>query len=222
MIFIEFIKILPSIIIIGLILLVYIRYSKQLNRIINKLSRANMIQFDLWGTKMDFVEMWDSEFIGKRPLNIPYNSYALTKRLEFVISQNVEINVLWIEDQQIKIKRQVDRLSSLGMNIKVVESSSEALTLIKKHKKNNKNEHHFQLIISDVCRDGNHEEGFDFIKLIVEKYEINIPTIFYTGAYDYSKGLPPYTFGIACMPHELLWLSLDILERNIREENNIS
>ncbi len=211
---IEVIKILPSITLLLFIIILYFKYSKPLDRLINKFSRANLKQIELFGTKLDFIFNLNLDNISKRPFNLPYNSYALAKRLEFIINQNVEINVLWIEDQKIKIIAQMNRLSNIGMNFEHVETSEKALKLLKK------NTNKYQLIISDISRNDNPNEGFDFLKQLVEKHNIIIPTIFYTGAYDYSKGLPPYALGIACMPYELLCMCLDILERNIKEETD--
>lgn len=213
---IEIIRILPSLIVIALVVFVFIKYSNQINKLINKLSDSNLSRVDLFSAKLDFVVSFEDKNtehgeIKHKSISLPYNSYSLLKRIDFVLSQQIKVNVLWIEDNGIKIINQKKRLTELGMNIKHVDSSEAALKILIKEKDT------FQLIISDTMRNEDENEGYNFIKQLVEVHHISIPTIFYTGAYDYSKGLPPYTFGIACMPYDLLWLCLDIMERNIVE-----
>ena len=214
-IIIEFFRVAPSVCILVLIIIAIFKYSKQIDKIINKVADSSVSRVDLFGAKLDFVVAFEDknkvEERSHKSISLPYNSYALLKRIDFVLNQNIKMNVLWIEDNEIKIINQKKRLTELGMSIKHVESSETALKELVNNKKP------YQLIISDTMRNEDENEGYDFINSLVEQHHINIPTIFYTGAYDYSKGLPPYAFGVACMPYDLLWLCLDIMERNIVE-----
>ena len=70
----------------------------------------------------------------------------------------------------------------------------------------------YELILSDIARNDINDEGLRFHKKLIDE-SIYIPLVFYTGFVDKEKGVPPYAFGIADLPNELIHLVLDVIER---------
>ena len=147
-IIIEFFRVAPSVCILVLIIIAIFKYSKQIDKIINKVADSSVSRVDLFGAKLDFVVAFEDknkvEERSHKSISLPYNSYALLKRIDFVLNQNIKMNVLWIEDNEIKIINQKKRLTELGMSIKHVESSEAALKELVNNKKP------YQLIISEM------------------------------------------------------------------------
>jgi len=126
------------------------------------------------------------------------NGFLILKR------KGGEFNAIWIDDNPSNNYYESKILKAIGVDIEIAKSSMDALSLLKKNQ--------YNLILSDVGRNDNKNEGYEFhLKLIKEK--IDIPLIFYTGFVDRSKGAPPYAFGIAYLPNELLHLFADVVQR---------
>jgi hypothetical protein len=70
----------------------------------------------------------------------------------------------------------------------------------------------YDLIISDMKRNGNPKAGIAFLQKLVAENK-RIPMIFYLIAHTESRGTPPYAFGITNNPSELVHLVMDIIER---------
>lgn len=221
---IEIIKIVPSLILTLFTIYIYFYYRKYINKFVKnlfeKLSKSQIKTFNLWGTSFEFIDQSIKDFISPDKQDTEksketlakdlyyFNSYSMLKRAEFIIHNQVHINALWIDDCELEII-QKRLLSQLGINIEYVESSEKALKKLKANK--------YDLILSDINRGNNNREGIDFLIKLVEIEKIVIPTIFYTSHYDPSEGNPPYAFGVADIPYNLLLLCLDILERNIKK-----
>lgn len=129
---------------------------------------------------------------------------ALYERLSFIKEKGGKFNAIWIDDSPRNNYYESKILKLIGFEIAIAESSEDAFFLLMKNK--------YDLILSDVERNGNKYEGYEFhLKLI--RQNIDIPLIFYTGFVDRSKGVPPYAFGIAYLPNELLHLVVDVIQR---------
>jgi hypothetical protein len=70
----------------------------------------------------------------------------------------------------------------------------------------------FDVVVSDMARDGIQDEGIRFLSK-VRQQGLKQPVIFAVGAYDPSRGTPPYAFGITNRVDELLNLLFDAIER---------
>ena len=70
----------------------------------------------------------------------------------------------------------------------------------------------YGIILSDISRGGKHDEGIRFHKELLEK-GIDLPMIFYVGFVEREKGTPPFSFGIADNPIDVIHLVLDVLQR---------
>ncbi len=141
---------------------------------------------------------------GKESLS-PQVKDALYDRMSNFKEKKININLLWIDENPDFIQYESDLIKSLGIHIDFATSSSQALESIHTNQ--------YQIILSDISRNNQSGEGFRFHKELIDK-GIDIPYIFYTAFVKREKGVPPYAFGIAALPNELLHLILDILARN--------
>ena len=99
-------------------------------------------------------------------------------------------------------------LNRLGVKTTIVTSTDDAKDFIK----HNPNE--TDLIISDVNRDEHYSEGLEFTKWLHNVSPgFNRKVIFYIMDLDYSRGVPPYAFGITNSSVELVHLVLDLAQR---------
>ncbi len=70
----------------------------------------------------------------------------------------------------------------------------------------------YDMVISDMERDGVQDEGVQFV-MKIRAMNLNRPTVFYARSFDESRGIPPYTFGMTNRPDLLLHYVMDVLER---------
>jgi CheY-like chemotaxis protein len=96
-------------------------------------------------------------------------------------------------------------LRELGVTVTVAETSDEAFDRLKAQK--------FDVVISDMARDGIQDEGTRFLIKMHEKLGLRLPTIITLANFDPSRGTPPYAFGITNTTEEMLNLVFDALER---------
>lgn len=130
--------------------------------------------------------------------------YALFERIAYVKDKEIRFKVIWIDDYPSNNLYESLILKSIGIEIDYAKSSEEALEMIKSKD--------YNLIISDISRNGKDDAGLVFYKGLVNR-NIKIPIIFYVGNVDRNKGVPPRAFGIADLPNELIHLVLDVIER---------
>ncbi|MCB0703855.1 MAG: response regulator [Saprospiraceae bacterium] len=147
----------------------------------------------------------DQSLLSRGNILLPDNlKDILFNRIAYIKGKNITFRLLWIDDQPDQNIFESNIIRSLGASISYANSSEQALLKIQKEP--------FQLIISDISRNGFAREGIQFLtKLNAE--QTAVPFIFYTGAIDRSKGVPPYAFGITNSPSELVHLVLDFIER---------
>ncbi len=129
---------------------------------------------------------------------------ALFERIAYVKEKKIKIQALWVDDFPSNILYERNLLELIGLEISFVKSSDEAARLLTEHK--------FELMLSDISRNGKYDEGQSFHQKLVEE-GIDLPTIFYTRKVDRSRGVPPFAFGIADLPNDLIHLVLDVIER---------
>lgn len=129
---------------------------------------------------------------------------ALFERIAYVKEKGIKIKTIWVDDIPSNILYESRVLGSVGLEIDFAKSSEEARQLLTKG--------NYEIILSDISRYGKHDEGLMFHKELIEK-GIDLPIIFYTGYVDRKRGVPPFAFGIADMPNDLIHLVLDVIER---------
>jgi DNA-binding NtrC family response regulator len=70
----------------------------------------------------------------------------------------------------------------------------------------------YELVISDMARDGVDDEGLRFLARMREQ-GVPVRTVFTVGQYRPERGVPAYAFGITNRVDELLNLVFDVVER---------
>lgn len=129
---------------------------------------------------------------------------VLRNRIESLVTSKV-IRAVWIDDNPANNFHERAALASIGVLVDTVTTSTEALKYIASER--------YNLLLSDVARNGKSDAGIQFLKQLVEKENVKLPTIFYVGSVDQRLGVPPYAFGITDSPSELLHLVLDFRQR---------
>jgi len=95
-------------------------------------------------------------------------------------------------------------LRSFGISVDIARATGSATSMMEQVR--------YDLIISDMRRDGVPDEGLNFLNKTIER-GIHRPTIFTVGQFDPSRGVPAYAFGITNRVDELFNLVFDALER---------
>ena len=201
-IFIEIIKILPQFIeLLILFTLVLLFYKPIKNELIPRIGR-----FKGFGVEVSFI----SEAIKEAGVRLGDNQPSINDRT--VVARRAKriapllqgSQVLWVDDIPSSIISELRILRSLGMFIDQVQTSKEALSMLSRIK--------YDVVISDIYREGNKDEGVRFLSKMRE-LGIYRWTIFYIRNFIEEKGVPPYAFGITNRPDHLLHLIFDVIER---------
>ena len=127
----------------------------------------------------------------------------LLQRLAYLKNKNLKIKGLWIDDGTPN-PAYLDLFQSVGIHFECVQTSDIAFEKI--------NTESFDVIISDIAREGKNMEGLDFHKKLI-KADWRIPTIFFIANLNPNYGTPPYAFGITRLLSELIHLVIDVVER---------
>jgi len=203
---IETIRIIPSLLWLGFLLFFIIRYGDQMFIIITKISKVKLPWFEVEFIREELKKASEKT----KPRNLPTRGeqISLLKRAEFVKANKVVLNALWIDDFPSNNISESRILEEIGLKITFVPSSEEALILIQTNR--------YDLILSDIDRNGDKLQGISFLKTLVEVHRFDIPTIFYTSENKQIEGVPIHAFAIASRPIELIHYCLDIMERNTK------
>lgn len=129
---------------------------------------------------------------------------ALFERIGYVKGKGIALKAIWVDDFPSNVFFESRILRSFGVTIDFATSSAEAEHMLAKDT--------YDMVLSDVTRDEKPEEGLIFHRKLLMQ-GIDLPIIFYTGYIDRAKGTPPFAFGIADMPNDLIHLVLDVIER---------
>ncbi|MGH6916715.1 MAG: hypothetical protein ACREJ0_03325 [Geminicoccaceae bacterium] len=125
--------------------------------------------------------------------------------------------LLWVDDIPANNRNERRMLRGLGMVSDAAVSTEEALARL------GRDESQFDLLISDMARDGDPQAGMKLVAGyagLVEKQgrtpDDRLPLIFYLGRYDPKDGTPAGAFGITNRPDQLLHLVIDALAQTNR------
>ncbi len=110
--------------------------------------------------------------------------------------------LLWVDDHPDNNRIEMSLLEEAGARVDLQTTSSAALAALGHTK--------YDLILSDINREGDAAEGIKFSESIA-KLQKNPLLIFYTG--EIKKPVPAFAFGITNRPDELVHLVLDALAR---------
>lgn len=114
-----------------------------------------------------------------------------------------EARILWVDDHPENNQNERQMFRQLKVEVDNAASTEQALGMLRNG--------NYDLVFSDMSRDGDTTAGLMFVEQLREKH--TIPVIFYVGVIDLDKGIPARAFGITNRPDELLHLALDVLER---------
>jgi CheY-like chemotaxis protein len=112
--------------------------------------------------------------------------------------------ILWVDDHPENNTYERQAMQALGAFVDIAKSSIEARSMMSQSR--------YDLLISDMDRDGVPDEGLRFLRQMHERNS-SPHTIFYIGHVDEDRGVPAHAFGITDRPDELLHLVMDALER---------
>lgn len=110
--------------------------------------------------------------------------------------------LLWVDDVPAGIVKESRLLEDAGAVITRALNSGEAIDKL--------NRENFDLVISDIKRDGDNRAGITFANTLAQRPNAP-PLIFYVGTMVPPP--PPHAFGITDRPDQLLHLVLDVLAR---------
>jgi CheY-like chemotaxis protein len=116
--------------------------------------------------------------------------------------------VIVVNDVPSEMKGVIDLLKDLGIVVKVVTTTQEALITIDRGS--------YDVIVSDMLRGTTADEGLRFLKMLRQNGNVT-PTIFTVGRYEPERGTPPYAFGITNRIDELLNLLFTFLKEFVTD-----
>lgn len=199
-IIIELIKIIPSIlwvIFLAIIVLVFLKPIK--NVLIPQLS-----EIKAFGIEAKFIKEELAKAARKNPEVKETALNQVTRRAQRIASIIQGSRLLLVNDipeEMINIQR---ILQSLGVIVDVARTTTSALNMLANTE--------YDVIISDMSRDGVPDEGLRFLHESIKR-SLYRPRIFTVATFDPSRGVPAYTFGITNRVDEMLNLIFDVLER---------
>jgi CheY-like chemotaxis protein len=129
-------------------------------------------------------------------------------RLERRVARDADLlrgsQVLWIDDEPSSTRTERSALAAIGVVVETATSDDDARRRVTTER--------YDVVISDIARDGNSQAGLEFVSTIRE-HDDAVPIIFYIRAVVPDRGTPPGAFGLTNRPDELVDLLLDALER---------
>lgn len=204
---IELIKILPSVLWFILIAILMIKFYKPIRyELIPKLTG-----FKAMGVEFSFIEKSIKsalQLAEKKPtwkVEVPNSAREnVLKRAQKHLDIFRDAHILWIDDVPENNNNEKKMFDQLKVNIEFTKTTDYALELLQKR--------HYDIILSDMARVNEADAGLKFLKQF-RKVDSSTPVIFYIGVFDPNRGVPGGAFGITNRPDELLHLVLDALER---------
>ncbi|MEH2338876.1 hypothetical protein [Nostoc sp.] len=199
-IIIELIKIIPSILwVIFLTILVLVFLKPIKNILIPQLS-----EIKAFGIEAKFIKEELAKAARKNPEVKETALDQVTHRAQRITSiiQGARLRLVNdIPEEMINVQR---ILQSLGVIVDVARTTKSALNMLANTE--------YDVIVSDMSRDGVPDEGLRFLHESIKR-GLYRPIIFTVANFDPSRGVPAYAFGITNRIDEMLNLIFDVLER---------
>jgi CheY-like chemotaxis protein len=199
-IIIELIKITPSILwVIFLTILVLVFLKPIKNVLIPQLS-----EIKAFGIEAKFIKEELAKAARKNPEVKETALDQVTRRAQRITSIIQGARLLLVNDipeEMINVRR---ILQSLGVIVDVARTTKSALNMLANTE--------YDVIVSDMSRDGVPDEGLRFLHESIKR-GLYRPTIFTVANFDPSRGVPASAFGITNRVDEMLNLIFDVLER---------
>lgn len=132
------------------------------------------------------------------------NESSALRRASITAQALAGAKILWIDDNPAGNTWERQMLAAFGVSFVTVETTSSALACLRAE--------HFDLVLSDIARADNPDEGLDALPLVLQMAP-GVPLVFYVGHVASDRPIPTGSKGITAEPNELLHLVLDQLER---------
>ncbi|WP_430882652.1 hypothetical protein [Fusibacter sp. JL216-2] len=201
---IKLVEIIPSLVNSAVLIFIVLLLKKPMVEYI----LPKIVEFKGLGVEVKLMETKIRNVEAKRAKRIKDTDLKYDLTVLDRVNRNTDVlrnkRVLWIDDEISKIKEEAEVLNEMGINIDISTSDACALNKLKTM--------NYDLVYSDIERDGNAKSGID-LAAIMEEEGIQTPIIFYISKLEKAKGTPPYAFGITNRFDELLHLTLDCFSR---------
>lgn len=198
-IIIELIKITPPVLWIVFLLIILLIFRKPIEKII-----PNLNEVKVFGIEAKFIK----EELEKAAFNNPEVNKAdldqVARRSQRISSIIRGTRLLLINDMPEEMINVQRILKKLGVIVEVSRDTKSALNMLANTD--------YDVIVSDISREGIPDEGIRFLKESLKR-GVYRPTIFSVARFEPSKGVPAYAFGITNRVDELLNLVFDVVER---------
>ena len=208
---IELLKLIPDILWFALIAVLCVFYRPIRDELLPRLSKVKLpgIEFEFFLREMgEAVESRRLRTLA-RPIEVSGDERSLVwRRAQRLLPLLRGFRVLWIDDNPDGSINEYNILRHLGMSVDLAETSAEAESKLSQTR--------YDLIISDIDREGNEQEGTEFLGERASMRARGLyfpPLIFYIYNLEEERGAPAYAFGITNRPNQLLHLVFDALER---------
>lgn len=157
-------------------------------------------------TRFSKAEIDLEESVKRKRLEMSENQKTgLWNRMSHIKDKKLALKALWVDDSGSTMQCSEKRLiEALGIELHICAEPTAAMNFL--------DHHTYSFIISDMKRGNDTKAGLSFLRNLIEQ-NVHIPTIFYITAFQPSKGVPPFAFGITDRPNELLHLVMDVIER---------
>ena len=196
---IEWIKLVPSILWIALVLFLFALFYKPIRH--ELLPRLG--SFKAFGVEATFIEVEVKKSAEKWKLEISGGDRSLViRRAQRLASILQGALILWVDDKPETVNDERIILNSLGIVVDMVKTADEGIDMLSPRTK-------YDLVISTIKHDGVKHNLLD--RMIQCGYDYKV--IYYIGDIDKERGVPPHAFGITDRPDHLLHLVFDVLER---------
>lgn len=197
----EAIRVIPSILWCGIALFALLWLRKPIeNSLLPRISK-----FKAFGVEAEFIkDVLDKQAAKSVPIGNEKSRSSVVKRSERIADLAAGTNVLIVNDAPHEMNAVIAILERLGMTVTIAMDSDAAIANLKHSR--------FDVVISDMQRDGVPDEGIQFLQRSIDE-GVARPTIFTVAAYRPEKGTPAYAFGITNKIDEMIHLVFDIIER---------
>jgi CheY-like chemotaxis protein len=198
---IELLKLIPSILWVVLVaVLIGVFYKPIVRELLPRVSG-----FKAFGVEVALVRQELDRAVEKQEAEVSQGDRAqFLTRAQRVAPIVQGAQILWVDDNPDNNIYERSILRSLGIFVDLARTSAEALSMLSQTQ--------YDVVISDMSRDGVADEGLRFLAEMRERGLLRW-TIFYIGRVDPERGVPAYAFGITDRPDHLLHLVFDSLER---------
>lgn len=197
---IELIKIIPSILWIIFLMIILLIFLKPIKNVL--IPRLN--EFKAFGIEAKFIKE-ELEKAARRDPEVKETALdQVTRRAQRITSIIQGSKLLLVNDIPEEMTSVQRILRSLGVTVDVSRNTKSALSMLANVQ--------YDVIVSDMSRDGVPDEGRRFLDEIIRR-GVYRPVIFTVANFDPSRGVPPYAFGITNRVDEMLNLIFDVLER---------